>query len=908
MKLNESQIAKIDPLLEDALIHAREDEEMLVIMSLDLQKPLAKDPFKPQDFPEYKEYRQALLNYRQQEYAASLGETIQALEKLDLKIAAGGTSSRVLVVQGSSKQIAEALELSGVRHASLDRLIALPKIATDESINYLANLYIKVFNPPLKFKILFCLINTPKKKSIFQRPEQYINYYKALFPRTKIQKKELVFQAAEQYIINYYKRHNKLQVLGMQQPVELDNIYTAVQFLSPEQVWQLVDIKDLEEIYRQTGKRGLQYRNTDKKEGIKVAKKEQYLMVLGAPGAGKSTFLRKIGLEALRNRSYQHKIIPVFIELKQFTSPEINLEQVINRSFQEVQFPASADFTTKALQQGKLLILLDGLDEIPSKNLDLAVEQIQAFVKQHQKNRFIVSCRTAAYNSTFPNFYPVLIADFDDSQIQQFINNWFATELDKQATTASQCWELINSPEYLATKEICRTPLLLTFICLVYEAEQYLPKNRATLYGEALDILLKKWAGEKKINKNTIARDLGSDLEKVILTEIAYRSFVENRLFFTRTEIIEKIQQFLTNNANAPKNLAAEVVLDAMAIEQGILVERARNAFSFSHLTLQEYLTAQYIYDHDQIEQLAREYLTNKRWKEVFLLVAGLIRSGAEKLLLQMDKQVQKLIISPKLIALLNWAEQVTAGSEGNFKPVAKRAIANVIANANAIANTNTIAIDTDYTSNLVKVNDKAIANAKASTNANTHPIAIANTYAIAIASTYAIDIDISNAYAINTSIAIAYIIDYTIANFNVYFADNVKDIRQYINKAIKFYATIDELKIFGDINRSVIANLKVLKSEILDEDQPNNISKQFANKLLQTYLQSFHLNREMVTLSEEEIKGWDNYLYANLLIIQCKQAAVQVSPQVWAAIEDRMLLPPKPKNPLAALIQRWQK
>jgi len=812
MKLNESQIAKIDPSLEDALIHAREDEEMLVIMSLDLQKPLAKDPFKPQDFPEYKDYRQALLNYRQQEYAASLGETIQALEKLDLKIAAGGTSSRVLVAQGSPTQIAEALELSGVRHASLDRLIALPKIATDESINYLANLYIDILGSALSSR-----------------------------------EKELVFQAAEQYIINYYRRHNKLQVLGMQQPVELDNIYTAVQFLSPEQVWQLADIQDLEEIYRQAGKRGLQCRNTNKQEGIVVANQEQYLMVLGAPGAGKSTFLRKIGLEALRNGSYQHKSIPVFIELKQFTSAEINLEQVINRSFQEVQFPASADFTAKALQQGKLLILLDGLDEIPSQNLDLAVERIEAFVKLHENNRFLVSCRTAAYKRTFSKFYPVLIADFDDSQIRQFINNWFATEVDKQATTASQCWKLINSKEYAATKELCRTPLLLTFICLVYAAEQYLPKNRATLYGEALDILLKKWAAEKRINKNTIARDLGSDLEKALLAEIAYRSFAKNRLFFTRAEIIEQIQLFLNNNDNAPKNLAAEVVLDAIAIEQGILVERARNAFSFSHLTLQEYLTAQYIYDHRQIEPLVREHLTDQRWKEVFLLVAGLMRGGAEELLLQMEQQAQKLIISPKLTALLNWAEQVTAGSEGNFKPVGKRAISNAYA--------------------------YAIANANAITNAIGYPITNAIAFAYAIAITNAYTIGYAKAKAKAKAIAITGDID----------------------KSINYYRTVDELKIFKDINfRAAIANLEALNSQITYKSLFKKLDQEFADKLLQTYLQSFHLNPEMVTLSEEEIEAWDNYLYANLLIIQCKQAAVQVSPQVWAAIEDRILLPPQ--------------
>ncbi|MEH2309740.1 NACHT C-terminal helical domain 2-containing protein [Nostoc sp.] len=48
-----------------------------------------------------------------------------------------------------------------------------------------------------------------------------------------------------------------------------------------------------------------------------------------------------------------------------------------------------------------------------------------------------------------------------------------------------------------------------------------------------------------------------------------------------------------------------------------------------------------------------------------------------------------------------------------------------------------------------------------------------------------------------------------------------------------------------------------------------------------------------MVNLSEEEAKALGNYLHPNHLIIQCKQAAVRVSPQTWEAIEARMLLVP---------------
>lgn len=168
----------------------------------------------------------------------------------------------------------------------------------------------------------------------------------------------------------------------------------------------IVEMPDEEaerKVYRQTGKHELRGENLAKQEGITVANQEQYLMVLGAPGAGKSTFLRKIGLEALKGKSgvFQHECIPVFIELKQFNNNDINIVQAIAQEFRIVQLPLANEFTVNALHQGKLLILLDGLDEVPTDNIDLVISQIQEFVEEYPKNRFIYSCRTAVYRRKF---------------------------------------------------------------------------------------------------------------------------------------------------------------------------------------------------------------------------------------------------------------------------------------------------------------------------------------------------------------------------------------------------------------------------------------------------------------------------------------------------------------------------
>ncbi|MDZ8107578.1 MAG: hypothetical protein RM338_18425 [Nostoc sp. DedQUE12a] len=289
-------------------------------------------------------------------------------------------------------------------------------------------------------------------------------------------------------------------------------------------------------------------------------------------------------------------------------------------------------------------------------------------------------------------------------------------------------------------------------------------------------------------------------------------------------------------------------MLNAIAVQQGILVERAEDVFSFSHLTLQEYLTAQYIDDHRQVEKLVTEHLIDKRWKEVFLLVAGLMRGGADDLLLLMEKEAQKYINTPKLQALLNWAEQVTAESPGNFKHVGKRAVA--IANANVITMT------------MGKIIGKTISNAYSIADANAIGYANANFYVM--------------------TNAMAYAINYTNAKAN---ADAIAYAIQYINE-------LEDLKIFKNINLIVLIDqLEKLKAKIPDDKQLKQVHQAFGQYLQQTLLNGFNLTSEMVSLSEEEAEALGDYLYANHLIIQCKQVAVRVSPQTWEAIEARMLL-----------------
>jgi phage terminase Nu1 subunit (DNA packaging protein) len=744
-------------------------------------------------------------------------------------------------------------------------------------------------------------------------------------------KKEAVKQietAAEEYVNKYFNRHGQVKVMPglMKEPLPLDDIYTVVKILDDDGRSCFATIENLERAYREFGKRSFQFWSKERHDGVNIANKRQYLMVLGGPGAGKSTFLRKLGLEALKkNGQIEKRCIPVFIELKSLKNEEIDLLKVIAQEFRICGFPQPEKFTEEALKDGKLLVLLDGLDEVPANNVNQVIGCIEDFVDRYDRNCFVASCRIAAYRSSFRSFTDVTLAEFDDEQIQQFINRWFHSEIDQQNATSKKYWKLLQKPEYQPVKELAQTPLLLTFLCLVYDREQTLPANRSTLYGDALNILMKEWAAQKRLERDPIYEGFHPELEKLLLAEVAYCSFKADQLFFSEENITEQIASFLADTLDAPKYLNGEAILKAIEVQQGILVQRATDAYSFSHLTLQEYLTAAYIVEHQLVNDVVDQHLFDERWREVILLISGLMRNRANQLLETIEQKIKKVIgNSQKLCSVLAWATANATNEEFlGKKAAARRAVASAIVIASDIANANAIdvasasaiaiAIDRaiDPGNNRVTNRDRAINQAIVSDRAAAKAIDRAVDRAISIAREIDSDIEIDNTLAsirvivqaINRAVARARAI--TRATNNVIpkashiavdvasnvisdiandITSDIDGVSSYIDQA----ARTDCLSIIH-VDRLLI-RLPQFQESIPATDAPTEAWKKWASDLQSAWLEVLGFDKDWMPFSQIDIETLNNYLYATELLILCKKSAIRISQSSWEKIEAKIL------------------
>src|SRR5262249_53107587 len=112
-------------------------------------------------------------------------------------------------------------------------------------------------------------------------------------------------RACAQYLESYEQRYAQVKILGMAEPVPLASIYTEVRIVPPTFLRGYRTQEELQEefIRKRRSLAGYDFSREIPRPGLNVANDERYrfLNLLGAPGAGKSTFLHYIGWMALQS-------------------------------------------------------------------------------------------------------------------------------------------------------------------------------------------------------------------------------------------------------------------------------------------------------------------------------------------------------------------------------------------------------------------------------------------------------------------------------------------------------------------------------------------------------------------------------------------------------------------------------
>jgi predicted NACHT family NTPase len=263
-----------------------------------------------------------------------------------------------------------------------------------------------------------------------------------------------------------------LRILDVEWLVGIDNIYIDVNVLEKlpsNRRLELSDFQRFNAAREHFDRLGLGRVREPQVPGLEAVTRYSKLMVLGKPGAGKTTFLKSLAVQCIQG-DFQKERIPSFIELKVFAEDakrkaEFGLLNYINQEL--CICDVSEQQVEKLLHQGRFLILLDGLDEVKADVGDKVLTEVSNFSRKYFRNQFVITCRIAAQLANQRDrleFTDVEVADFDEEQIEAFAKKWFVAvarnSREEGLTKAAQFIEKLQLPEKSANQRTgCNTHL-----------------------------------------------------------------------------------------------------------------------------------------------------------------------------------------------------------------------------------------------------------------------------------------------------------------------------------------------------------------------------------------------------------------------------------------------------------------
>ena len=417
-------------------------------------------------------------------------------------------------------------------------------------------------------------------------------------------------------------------IVSSPREIRLETMYVPsllTEELRPDLGEDFVDrFRTREEVRRRQEKRAV--------DPWEAVRRFQRFVVLGGPGAGKTTYLYHLTYScALRRQSDLRDHIPIFIRLREIVEdiPQTgNLEEIFPKIFARYDFPNAEPFIQRRLQEGRFLVLLDGLDEVSNEDdqdrlialvQDFADRQVRRNSPNGLKNILVVSSRKYSYEHgrQLNGFTKTEVMEFDAPAIEQFVHNWFSDEDGHRAD------ELIS--ELKANKrfmELAANPLLLLLITDHYDRERHLPELRAELYEHCVRTRITRWNEIRGTHRGRF----GENLKWRMLRQLALHLFEhEKDGLISHTDLLDWMEDF-AKNLRLPKDTTAEDLLEEVVRSSGLIQEWAIDRYGFSHLTLQEFFAAQAVdrLGAEKGAMLLEDHLTDPAWKEVILLYSGL--------------------------------------------------------------------------------------------------------------------------------------------------------------------------------------------------------------------------------------------------------------------------------------------
>ncbi|WP_103667164.1 HEAT repeat domain-containing protein [Pseudanabaena sp. BC1403] len=341
-----------------------------------------------------------------------------------------------------------------------------------------------------------------------------------------------------------------------------------------------------------------------------------HVLLVGRSGSGKSTALARLLLQEAENAlSDRLAKIPVLVELRYLPS-EANESSVCDRilAFMHKHDPAlniDEAGIKQLLRQGRLLLLVDGVNELPS---DRGRARVNQFRELYQKTcPMIFTTRELSAGGDLGIAKRLEMQPLTEPQMQQFVMAYLPKQGERLLRQLSG-----------RLREFGQTPLLLWMLCSLFQQSEQIPPNLGMVF-RAFTVGYRD--SKKELLSERLRTWCGRLLQYLAFKMTCGKNLTDARVTIPRQQAESILVDFLKGKVEYPDDCAIRWLNDLLKHH---LIQINNDRVEFEHQLIQEYYAAEWLLgllENQQIsyERLQHDYLNYLKWTEPLALMLELV-------------------------------------------------------------------------------------------------------------------------------------------------------------------------------------------------------------------------------------------------------------------------------------------